>query len=879
LKACKKPQQEARVLCQMGHIYLLQGANMFDKALKAFRDATKRDAGNVKVLLGMVLCQLCEGAVDDAEAQIELLTLMHSVEDLGYELLYLQAQIQKSKKGGKKDHYATLQACYEGFLNWQQSSAPDFIALEIGGYSAAYLNAFGSILKVNPDFSMSLAIDFFGHMESSVNMSSFTPSSTSSASFLNLNNEEDDTDDSDNRLKGSLIEADDMQNSLTKLEVSPAMQMGAKLLQSVLSICPGCLHAYLELSRAYFSMSLQDEAIRALSQALSMQPQSSVVLVSMALLEAGRQKTQAADRLLEQALACDFSIRSMPKFKMVKSIVRAQQGRYSEAIAEVEQVLTLPDFGFSLATEKDSGAGDLTLPVAASSSSYSDTFRLTDDDKVLCCVVYASILSKEHRMKEAQKALSQAKVMFAGSAQEVQVLVASAQLYVDRGDYDAAVRMLDKIGAENSAFARAQILKADILLNNNHDREGYTKCFQQLAEREPSARNFVLLGDSYLRILNPEAAIDSLEKAYKLEPRNSRLRAKIGRALVSTHEYHRAVEFYEAALRELNSRLASTSNDAKNKSTVDAASAERISLAHDLAKLYMKLGRHESADRVLNNIIHDTPGALAEHMSNIQTYTLLVQVYRQHSTVDVIPTLQKIYGIYKGLNSQMRSGMSFHSDIEENKIKLAAICNEIAKEMFDAILHNAPNHSIDDVERYLQEGNNVYNQSTDIMLSLAKMFKYRRTYEQCQVQCHKIVSINTTNVKEALLLLADVLLLVSDAEKAVEPIMTYLNSNPSVQYDLLERCITLLRRAGKLVEAKNILANIEKRDKKHLSQAGYHYCNGLYLRYTNNIGKAILEFNYCRRDEAWAAQAITHMVELYLNPDQDGIWEVGYSVP
>lgn len=93
------------------------------------------------------------------------------------------------------------------------------------------------------------------------------------------------------------------------------------------------------------------------------------------------------------------------------------------------------------------------------------------------------------------------------------------------------------------------------MLNFYGCSEGYTQCFQVLAERDPTARNFVLLGDSYLRILNTEAAIDALEKAYKLDPQNSRLRAKIGRALVSTHEYHRAVEFYESALRELSHRI------------------------------------------------------------------------------------------------------------------------------------------------------------------------------------------------------------------------------------------------------------------------------------------------------------------------------------
>lgn len=47
----------------------------------------------------------------------------------------------------------------------------------------------------------------------------------------------------------------------------------------------------------------------------------------MASVEAGQFNTIGADRVLEQALACDFSIRSAPRFRLVKAIIRAQQVR------------------------------------------------------------------------------------------------------------------------------------------------------------------------------------------------------------------------------------------------------------------------------------------------------------------------------------------------------------------------------------------------------------------------------------------------------------------------------------------------------------------------------------------------------------------------
>lgn len=216
--------------------------------------------------------------------------------------------------------------------------------------------------------------------------------------------------------------------------------------------------------------------------------------------------------------------------------------------------MTLPDLNYSLPSKKDGeaktaaystsagldhaniqqGTDGALAGVGTSVSLYSDSLRLTDDDRVGAFVCYSSLLGKARRMKEANKVLAHAKVVFAGSPQEVQVLVAASQLYVEKGDFDAAIRMLDKISEDSPTFARAQLIKADIVLNNNHDKEGFTKCYQQLADKEPSAKNFALLGEAYLRILNPEAAIDALERAYKLDPKNGRLRGRIGMSRFSS---------------------------------------------------------------------------------------------------------------------------------------------------------------------------------------------------------------------------------------------------------------------------------------------------------------------------------------------------------
>lgn len=58
---------------------------------------------------------------------------------------------------------------------------------------------------------------------------------------------------------------------------------------------------------------------------------------------------------------------------------------------------------------------------------------------------------------------------------------------------------------------------------------------------------------------------------------------QIGRALVSTHDYRRAVEYYRKALR---------------------GQPTSVPLRHDLAKLCVKLGRFDDASGVLAEVWH-----------------------------------------------------------------------------------------------------------------------------------------------------------------------------------------------------------------------------------------------------------------------------------
>ena len=56
---------------------------------------------------------------------------------------------------------------------------------------------------------------------------------------------------------------------------------------------------------------------------------------------------------------------------------------------------------------------------------------------------------------------------------------------------------------------------------------------------------------------------------------------------------------------------------------------------------------------------------------------------------------------------------------------------------------------------------------------------------------------------------------------------------------------------GKLSEAPKYITNAENADKRSQGHAGLRYCKGIYSWYTNDVIKAVTEFNLARKDVDW----------------------------
>lgn len=77
--------------------------------------------------------------------------------------------------------------------------------------------------------------------------------------------------------------------------------------------------------------------------------------------------------------------------------------------------------------------------------------------------------------------------------------------------------------------------------------------------------------------MQPELAVKVFQSALKCNPRDGVLASKVGQALVKTHHYNKAINFYEAALKTENQQF----------------------LRKDLAELYIKLKHFDRAEKTL----------------------------------------------------------------------------------------------------------------------------------------------------------------------------------------------------------------------------------------------------------------------------------------
>ncbi|XP_053120307.1 tetratricopeptide repeat protein 21B isoform X2 [Hemicordylus capensis] len=605
---------------------------------------------------------------------------------------------------------------------------------------------------------------------------------------------------------------------------SPLLQPCASVLETVVKTVPGLLEAAYLVAKVKYLAGNPEASQSILQHCIEQNPSYADAHLLMAQVYLLQNNFKLCSQSLELCLSYNFEVREHPLYHLIKAQAQIKMGEIAEAIKTLQMAMNLPGM------RRGASSSKLKMKRIDVDGNYRVSLYLE--------LVNAHRLNGEQH--EAIKILQDAINEFSGTPEELRVMIANADLALSQGDVEEALTMLRNITPEQPYFVQVKEKMAEIYLQYRKDKKLYVSCYRDLVEKLPSSHTFLLLGDAYMNIQEPEEAIEVYEQALKKNLRDGALASKIGNALVKTHNYSKAINYYEAAMK----------------------TGQQKFLCYDLAELLLKLNHYEKAEKVLQQVLdHESVNDLSSLMEDARYQVLLAKVYSKMERMeDAIASLQQARELQARVLKRIQ--IEQLDAVPVQKQVAAEICAEIAK-------HSAVQRNYEKAIKFYKEALVHCETDSKVMLELARLYLAHDDVDACQHQCAVLLKNDPDN-SAATMMMADLMFRKQDYEQAVFHFQQLLDRNPD-NYATLSRLIDLLKRAGKLEEVPRFLVMAEKHSPRAKLDPGFHYCKGLYLWYTGEPNDALRHFNKARKDSDWGQNAIYNMIEICLNPDNETV--------
>ncbi|XP_023385479.1 tetratricopeptide repeat protein 21B isoform X3 [Pteropus alecto] len=388
--------------------------------------------------------------------------------------------------------------------------------------------------------------------------------------------------------------------------LSPLLRRCTSILETIVRTVPGLLQAVFLIAKVKYLSGDIEAAYNNLQHCLEHSPSYADAHLLMAQVYLSQENFKLCSQSLELCLSYNFKVREYPLYHLIKAQSQKKMGEIAEAIKTLHMAMSLPGM----------------RNIGASSKS---KYKKTEVDASHRLSIFLELV-EVHRLNgeqhEAAKVLQDAIHEFSGTSEELRVTIANADLALAQGDVERALSMLRNVTSEQPYFIEAKEKMADIYLKHRKEKMLYITCYREIAERMPSPRSFLLLGDAYMNIQEPEEAIVAYEQALNQNPKDGTLASKIGKALVKTHNYSKAITYYEAAMK----------------------SGQQNYLCYDLAELLLKLKWYDKAEKVLQHALaHEPVNELSALMEDGRSQVLLAKVYSKMERLgDAVTSLQQI---------------------------------------------------------------------------------------------------------------------------------------------------------------------------------------------------------------------------------------------
>lgn len=285
---------------------------------------------------------------------------------------------------------------------------------------------------------------------------------------------------------------------------SPELLKVIKLLERLTHHVPGCVEAIYLLARAKYLAGMTSAAQSGAQYCLHMDPTYADAHLLMAEVHLSQDNLSSAEQSLATGLGHNFEVRDAPLYYIIQARIHAKQGQPRESAKAL--LTAMKQAGVKKAVQSVSGASKTPRrPVPLG-------------DRVSVFLDLASAYMALSQPSEAAKVLADASTEFAGTPEEVRVLMAHANVAVQRGDIDGAISTLRAVRPGVPYHIQAKELMAKIYLQQRKDKRNFVAVYQELVEQVPSGHTQLLLGDAYMTIQEPAKAIATYENALKSNP-------------------------------------------------------------------------------------------------------------------------------------------------------------------------------------------------------------------------------------------------------------------------------------------------------------------------------------------------------------------------
>ncbi|XP_061925811.1 tetratricopeptide repeat protein 21B-like isoform X4 [Entelurus aequoreus] len=597
---------------------------------------------------------------------------------------------------------------------------------------------------------------------------------------------------------------------------APQLRRCAALLDTVVKMVPGLLQGVFLQAKVRYQSGDVDAAQNSLHHCLEQCPSHTDAHLLMARIHLLRRNFSLCFQSLELCLSHNFQIREHPLYLLIKAQAKKQMGELTEAINILQMAMSLVEI----------------------CKSKNKTIELSPTDCASIFLELAEALRLSDTQHEAAKVMQDAINEFSGTPEELRVTIANVDFALLHGDTEVALSMLINVTSDQPYYIQAKEKIADIYLNHKKDTRLYVSCYREVVDKLPSAHTYVLLGEAYMHILEPEKAIEIYEHALEKNPYDGALVSKFGKLLVKTHYFHKAIHYYEAALK----------------------TGQQSILRYDLAELLLKMKQYDSCKIVLDDALSHEPGNRLCTLSEDCRYLMLLTKVQNKvdKAEEALISLHRVRDVQA--KALKRVELEDPDAIPRQKQLAAQICAEMAQHYTSQRVYESAIKSYKEALVYCETDHKV-------MLQLAQIFFTLDKVDACQEQCNVILKNDQFN-EDANLMMADLMFRKHDYEQAIFCYQRLLERKPD-NYPTFSRFIDLLRRTGKLEDVPILFYRAEQHSSKAKFDPGFIYCKGLYLWYTGEPNAALQHLNQARKDTKWGQNALYKMIEIYLNLNND----------